>query len=177
MEISQILQEQKTEIKKEDTETSNNVSNQHAKPVQLRDIENRSVNNNGKLNQSDSNLKIKELIEKEREECYLKPWNKLDKGMRLNRLKLFIQEYSEKESLTENKKKKLSHLLLTACHNSKLTKNTEVEYDTNSGIIISIKTLKTDSTNFHLENTTSKKVKHTSKSRSNIDRFISSRSK
>ena len=46
MEISQILQEQKTEIKQENTETSDNVSNQHAKPVQLRDIENRSVNNN-----------------------------------------------------------------------------------------------------------------------------------
>ena len=63
----------------------------HKKPIQLRDIESRSLSNKrASIYESDKN--IQDLLNQEKKDCYKQSWNKLDKGMKLNRLRVYIEK-------------------------------------------------------------------------------------
>ena len=117
---------------------------------------------------------IIDAVEKEKENRFKKQWTKLDKGSKLNRLTLFIEnEVSDKE-LSEEAQKKLKKLLFHVCENGSLNKVNDVEYSEETYEIISIKNLIYDenkkSYSFNLPK---KVVKPTAKSKSKIDRHFS----
>ena len=164
MDLKNILKEDE-DVGEQTPETSIRV---HKKPMQLRDIENRSASRKVGGSTHESKETIKDLIDEEKINSYKKPWNKLDTGLKLNRLKDFI----ERQELDGAKGKQLEALLLNACKSNKLNKNSDIEYDTNIGEIKNIKILKIVNEKYVLNITEVKKSKSGGKSKSNIDRFL-----
>ena len=115
-----------------------------------------------------------EKLETEKEERFKKNWNKLEKGNKLNRLNLFIEnEISEKE-LDEENSKKLNKLITAVFNKGILSKNSEVEYCIETSKILNITNLIYDEEkkeyNFNLPKKT---IKPVTKSKSKIDRHFS----
>jgi len=113
-------------------------------------------------------------LESEKEERFKKPWAKLEKGNKLNRLNLYIgDEISEKE-LSEDTIKKLKKLLHTIFEKGILSKSSEIEYCNETCKILNIKNLVYDEDkNEYNFNLPKKTVKPTTKSKSKIDRHFS----
>ena len=113
-------------------------------------------------------------LESEKENRFKKPWAKLEKGNKLNRLNLYIaDEISEKE-LSEECGKKLKKLLHTIFEKGILSKSSEIEYCNETFKILSVKNLVYDENkNEYNFNLPKKVVKPTSKSKSKIDRHFS----
>ncbi|MBG02053.1 MAG: hypothetical protein CL470_07270 [Acidimicrobiaceae bacterium] len=148
----------------------------HKKPVQLRDIENRSASNRkGGLIECETDEQIKDLLEKEKEDIYKQSWNKLDNGMKINRLKLYIDRETIENELSDEEVIQLKRLLMNACQSNKLNKNTDIIYDKEQCTIKTIKILKRKESRYILEINDVKKQKPTGKSKSNIERLIKSR--
>jgi len=159
------LTETKTEFKKNVTV--------HKKPMQLRDIENRSSNTN-RENKIETPENIKKLLNEEKKTTFKQPWNKLDMGMKLNRIRLFSEEKAKEHKLTKDKQDELRNKLFDICRSNKLNKVTEINYDNEECKIISIKNLEIKDSKIYYTNDI-KKHKKTTKSKSNIDRLISSK--
>tara|TARA_B100002051_G_C16332912_1_gene437807 strand:+ start:103 stop:612 length:510 start_codon:yes stop_codon:yes gene_type:complete len=158
----------------DDIDEKNNNVRVHKKPIQLRDIENRSSNNHIKINNQTSDEHMKEIINKEKKNIYFKSWNKLDNGLKINRLHKFIETEKETRNLSENNKNKLSKLLLNAHSNNKLNKISDVKYDIDKGEIIEIKILLFDEeTKKYSLKIKENKPKTTTKSKTNIERLLS----
>lgn len=149
----------------------------HKKPIQLRDIENRSANNRngGGRVECESDEQIKELLEKEKEEIFKQSWNKLDNGLKINRLKKFVENEKLEKNLSDEKEQQLTKILLSACRSNKLNKNTDVIYDKDSCQITNIRILKYEKNKYHLEIADVKKSKPSGKSKSNIERLLKSK--
>lgn len=150
----------------------------HKKPIQLRDIENRSASNRKSGNVEtalESDEQIKELLEKEKEEIYKQSWNKLDNGLKINRLKKFIENEKLEKNLSDEKEQQLTKILISACRSNKLNKNTDVVYDKDSCQITNIRILKYEKNKYHLEIADVKKSKPSGKSKSNIERLLKSK--
>ena len=113
-------------------------------------------------------------LEAEKELRFKKPWSKLEKGNKLNRLNLFIEnEISEKE-LDIDTSKKLKKLLHTIFEKGILSKSSEIEYCNETCKILNIKNLVYDEDkNEYNFNLPKKVVKPTTKSKSKIDRHFS----
>tara|TARA_B100001094_G_scaffold150903_1_gene146100 strand:+ start:959 stop:1339 length:381 start_codon:yes stop_codon:yes gene_type:complete len=113
-------------------------------------------------------------LEAEKELRFKKPWSKLEKGNKLNRLNLYIEEETKEKELSEEISKKLKKLLNTIFDKGILSKSSEIEYCNETCKIISIKNLVYDKDkkeyNFNLPK---KVVKPTTKSKSKIDRHFS----
>lgn len=113
-------------------------------------------------------------LEAEKELRFKKPWAKLEKGNKLNRLNLYIEHETNEKELSENSSKKLKKLLHTIFEKGILSKSSEVEYCNETCKIISIKNLvyeeEKNEYNFNLPKKT---VKPTTKSKSKIDRHFS----
>jgi len=168
MDLRNILHESKTDelppVEKE--------INIHKKPVQLRDIENRSANNRGEK-VSENDKVIDEIIQNEKKQIYHQSWNKLDRGIKLNRIKHFIQKEEKEKSLKNVQKEKLSLLLISACKNNKLNRMSDINYNIELGEIESIKILDyNEETGYSLKLTEVKISRSSGKSKSNIERFI-----
>jgi len=115
-----------------------------------------------------------EKLESEKEERFKKPWSKLDKGNKLNRLNLYIENEILEKELDEETSKKLSKLLINIFNKGILSKSSEIEYCTESSKIISIKNLIYDEKNKNYNfNLPKKTVKPVTKSKSKIDRHFS----
>ena len=100
------------------------------------------------------------------------PWNKLEKGVKMNRLLLFIQSEKDKNTLTEQHAKELKNLLFKACENGLFNKISDVEYDESKAEIKSIKNLEfNESSKKYKIKTGGTKNRSVGKSRSNIDRL------
>jgi len=113
-------------------------------------------------------------VETEKNARFQKPWPKLDKGCKMNRLNIFISEEQEKNELSDSEVKSLKRLLLHLCDNGSLNKLGDVDYSDENNHIISIKNLKYDeSSKKYSFNLPKKTIKTASKSKSNIDRHFS----
>ena len=113
-------------------------------------------------------------LESEKEERFKKPWAKLEKGNKLNRLNLYIKGETKEKELSEDTSKKLKKLLHTIFEKGILSKSSEIEYCNETCKILNIKNLVYDEDkneyNFNLHK---KVVKPTTKSKSKIDRHFS----
>ena len=101
------------------------------------------------------------------------PWNKLEKGSKMNRLLLFITQEEDERQLTESQKNELKKLLFKACESGCLNKTTDVKYDMETGLIETLKHLEfNESSKKYKLKTGGTKSRSVSKSRSNIDRLM-----
>lgn len=147
----------------------------HKKPVQLRDIENRSSSTNTRDSNFDTEEDINHFLREEKQNSLKKPWNKLDQGMKINRIKNFCENQQSQHKLSESEHSTLVKMLLLACHGNKINKNTDVNYNTETCEIESIKALQFDESKRKykiVHQTNSSKKNDRPKSKSQIDRFL-----
>lgn len=175
MDLKGVLNEK--DEQQEQSPTDDGAVRVHKKPIQLRDIENRSSTNRKTSLSHESDEKIKKLLNKEKKQYYKQAWNKLDNGMKINRLKLFVESEKEKNELDETQAERLKTILITSCTSGKLNKSSDIVYNKEEGIIVSIKILKYNESKkeYKLQYNDNKKKHASSKSKSNIDRFLKSK--
>tara|TARA_Y100000389_G_scaffold58253_1_gene54242 strand:+ start:476 stop:1012 length:537 start_codon:yes stop_codon:yes gene_type:complete len=120
---------------------------------------------------------LEEEVEKETiDPRFTQPWNKLDKGVKMNRLLLFIQSQKEINELSDQQTKDLKNLLFKGCETGLFNKISDVKYDTEKALIESIKQLEfNESSKKYKLKTGGTKNRSVSKSRSNIDRLTKKR--
>lgn len=113
-------------------------------------------------------------LETEKELRFKKPWAKLEKGNKLNRLNLYIENEIKEKELNEDTGKKLKKLLNTIFEKGILSKSSEIEYCNETSRILNIKNLvyEEDKKEYNF-NLPKKVVKPTTKSKSKIDRHFS----
>ncbi len=167
MDLKNVLQDESKE-----TSVSNNVTI-HKKPIQLRDIENRSSSKT-RLDKFESKEEITELLNKEKDNIFKQSWNKLDRGLKMNRLKDYIQRETKEKNLTKTQNVQLSELLFSACSNNKLNRVNDVNYNKELGIIENLKNLTYQDSVYQLKLNEPKQNKSSGKPKSNIDRFLRS---
>tara|TARA_Y100000817_G_scaffold265685_1_gene221597 strand:+ start:7906 stop:8430 length:525 start_codon:yes stop_codon:yes gene_type:complete len=170
MDLKVVLNEKEEEKEEEDE----GVVRVHKKPIQLRDIENRSSGNRKTGLSHESDEKIKKMLNKEKTTCLKQPWNKLDNGMKINRIKLFVESEKEKNELNDKESENLKKLLITTCTSGKLNKSSDISYNKEEAVIENIKILKynANTREYKIQINESKKKQSSSKSKSNIDRFL-----
>ena len=161
--------------KKESVSDDEEYIKKHKKPMQLRDIESRSSSNHKKFNEKyESEKDMNEFLEQEKKSVYFKPWNKLETGHKLNRIRKYVSFLKEERKLDDNEVQKLHTILFDACNSNKLNKVSDITYDKEKGEIKEIKILEfTEDNQFSLK-IVQQKAKSTPKSKSNIDRFLKS---
>ena len=170
MDLKNILDEpQKIDLKK-----NPNVK-VHKKPIQLKDIENRSKTNlnKNKDNNDFNECDINKLIDLEKDKIYNQAWTKLDNGSKINKLQEYSIKLSLEYELNDHQKNKLTKLLISACNKGKLNKISEVEYDKDNCEITNIKILifNPDLKSFSLK-LSENKSKSKNSSKSNIERLL-----
>lgn len=100
------------------------------------------------------------------------PWNKLEKGSKMNRILEFVKTQKDEHELNETQTKELKNLLFKGCENSLFNKVSDVKYNQETGFIESFKNLEfNESSKKYKLKTGGTKNRSVSKSRSNIDRL------
>ena len=176
METSDLKNILKDDCKNEGQKEEVKVLKKHKKPMQLRDIENRSSKTTRDNSTSENVEDLEKLLNKEKVNIFKQHWNRLDTGMKINRIRLFTEEEATENKLPKKDQENLRKILVEACRNNKLNKNTDVEYDIEECKIKNIKILSYKDGKYQLVFNESKKSKKSTKSKSNIDRFISKKS-
>jgi hypothetical protein len=87
------------------------------------------------------NDSLQRLIESEATTAYQKPWHRLERGLRLNRLRLFTDEMGAQRGLKDTERAALLALLTKALDKKLLNSKTAVEYDADTERIKEIKPL------------------------------------
>ena len=89
------------------------------------------------------NDSLQKLIDAEAGTAYKREWHRLERGLRLNRLRAFTDDLAEKRGLKDSEKAALLTLLSKALDDKKklLNSKTAVEYDKESEMIKEIKPL------------------------------------
>lgn len=167
----------KNVLKEEKPKTEKEIENirVHKKPMQLRDIETRSSNTN-RDNKIETPENMKKFLNEEKDQIFKQPWNRLDTGMKLNRLRIFTEDMTKQHKLSKEKQDELRKVLFEACRSNKLNKISEINYDKEECKIVSIKTLEIkENGKISFTNAEVKKSKKTNKSKSNIDRLLNTK--
>lgn len=87
------------------------------------------------------NDSLEAYLEKESMNAFKRPWHKLEAGLRLNRLRLFVDDMAKQRGLKEEEKASLMKLLSRAMERKILTSKTAVSYDVETERITEIKPL------------------------------------
>ena len=104
---------------------------------------------------------------------FKQPWNKLEKGMKMNRILLFVDSQKQENSLSDNQTRDLKNILFRGCETGMFNKLSDVKYDSETGLIESFKQLEfNESSKKYKLKTSGTKNRSVSKSRSNIDRLM-----
>ena len=153
-------------------EKSENVSIKK-KTKYVPNISNNQNNSNNDSNNYSNKSEIDDLLEKEKNNLYKNPWNKLDNTTKNNLFKKYILLEKESYSLDDNQTSILHNLLIKNI--KKINKNSDVDYNSEEGVLNKIHILAYDEINksFSL-NFTQKKSKSATKSKSNLDKFMKS---
>jgi len=174
MDLKQLLSQTTVGAEESVIETDEGVPKPSVEPAEL------GSDGEGVVQEHEGIEDVKEEDVKEEEEevkekidsRFTLPWNKLEKGVKMNRLLIFIQTEREEHKLTEQQAKELKNLLFKACENGLFNKISDVEYDESNAEIKSIKNLEfNESSKKYKIKTGGTKNRSVSKSRSNIDRL------
>ena len=84
---------------------------------------------------------LQELLKKESEVAFKKPWHRLERGMRLNRLRLFTETMKDSKGLQDLETQALLQLLTKSLDKKLLNSKNSVIYDVESERILEIKNL------------------------------------
>jgi hypothetical protein len=87
------------------------------------------------------NQGLQDLLQKESEVAFKKPWHRLERGMRLNRLRLFSDSMKDSKGLQETESSALLQLLTKSLDKKQLNSKNSVVYDIESEKILEIKSL------------------------------------
>ena len=121
------------------------------------------------IEESSANSEVEETIDPR----FAQPWNKLEKGMKLNRFLVFIENETKDKQLTDIQSQALKQLLFKGCDMGLFNKINDVKYNSETGIIESVKQLEFNDTSHKYKlKTGGSKGRSVSKSRSNIDRLM-----
>jgi len=152
----------------------------HKKPIALKELENkdRLLSLKKKQLQGTTSEEVNTndmgyLLDNETNKIFFRPWNKLEKGLKCNRINKYLNEQEEYE-LKKKEKEDLKKMLYSAINKGILTKNTDVNYNKDEGKIIKINILLYDEKKrkFKLKQETTKKQKTANKSKSNVERLL-----
>ena len=88
-----------------------------------------------------ANEPLQKMIEQEADGAFKKPWHRLERGLRMNRIRLFVQDLSQKRGFKESEKQSLLSLLMKSLDKKLLNSKTSVEYDMDEACIKEIKPL------------------------------------
>ena len=136
-------------------------------------ISNNQNNSNNDSNNYSNKSEIDDLLEKEKNNLYKNPWNKLDNTTKNNLFKQYILLEKESHSLDDNQTSILHNLLIKNI--KKINKNSDVDYNSDDGVLNKIHILSYDiSKKSFTLNFTQKKSKSATKSKSNLDKFMKS---
>lgn len=81
------------------------------------------------------------FLDNKTEDAYTRPWHRLERGLRLNRLRLYTKQETERFSLDEKDQAALFSLLTKALDKKFLNSKTTVVYDQQQQKILEIKGL------------------------------------
>ena len=84
---------------------------------------------------------LQELLKKESEVAFKKPWHRLERGMRLNRLRLFVDDMKNSKGLQESEATTLLLMLTKSLEKKLLNSKNAVIYDIETEKILEIKNL------------------------------------
>jgi len=87
------------------------------------------------------NENLQEMLKKESEIAFKKPWHRLERGMRLNRLRLFAESMKDSKGLQESEVVSLLTLLTRSLDKKLLNSKNSVVYDMENERILEIKSL------------------------------------
>ena len=100
------------------------------------------LNNNSKIFETKPNVSnIEKFLQKETKNDKNKPWSKLNKGMKINLLQKYVDEYSSKENLTDEQKIQLMDYLKLCLERKKLNKKNDIVYDKEKQQILKVNNL------------------------------------
>jgi len=85
--------------------------------------------------------RFKNLLDNGVEEAYKRPWHRIERGLRLNRLRIFIEEIAPEFSITDEEKKSLFIYLQKALDNRLLNTIKVVNYSQDTQRVTTIKGL------------------------------------
>ena len=85
--------------------------------------------------------RFKNLLDNGVEEAYRRPWHRIERGLRLNRLRIFIEEITPEFSITDEEKKSLFTYLQKSLDNRLLNTIKVVHYNQETQRITTIKGL------------------------------------
>lgn len=84
---------------------------------------------------------LQKLLKEESEVAFKKPWHRLERGMRLNRLRLFVDNMKDTKGLQEGEATGLLQLLTKSLEKKLLNSKNSVVYDLDTEKILEIKNL------------------------------------
>lgn len=87
------------------------------------------------------NESLQKLIAAEAGTAYKRPWHRLERGLRLNRLRAFTEDLAVKRGLKDLEKQSLLTLLTKSLDKKMLNSKTSVEYNPDEEVIKEIKPL------------------------------------
>jgi len=87
------------------------------------------------------NVPLEEMIATEAGNAFKKPWHRLERGLRLNRLRMFVDDIATKRALKGEEKEALLQLLTKSLDKKLLNSKTAVEYDQEEQVIKEVKPL------------------------------------
>lgn len=87
------------------------------------------------------NQNLEEMLNKEAGQMYKRPWHRLERGLRLNRLRLFVEGLATARGLKSSEQTALLNLLTKALDRKLLNSKTAVLYDMDKEMITEIKPL------------------------------------
>lgn len=87
------------------------------------------------------NESLQELLKRESEVAFKKPWHRLERGMRLNRIRLFVDSMKDNKGLQEEEATALLTLLTKSLDKKFLNSKNAVIYDIDNEKILEIKNL------------------------------------
>ena len=99
-----------------------------------------SNNNYNNLSPRDTNdvNNINDFLEKEKKQHTGEHWSKLDKTIKMQKIRAYVEKYSIDNSLNQKDEKSLLVFLTTSLDQKKLSKTKDVVYDKTTGVIKSI---------------------------------------
>ena len=88
-----------------------------------------------------TNTPLQEMIAVEAGNAFKKPWHRLERGLRMNRIRAFVEDLSAKRGFKGSEKQSLVSLLMKSLDKKMLNSKTSVEYDPEEEMIKEIKPL------------------------------------
>jgi hypothetical protein len=85
--------------------------------------------------------RFKDLLDNGAQEAYKRPWHRIERGLRLNRIRIFIEEVASQYNMTEDEKKTFFVFLQKALDRKLLNTIKIVQYNPETQRITTIKGL------------------------------------